>query len=136
MDVLPLNGLRQLIAVLDNFDLDDNPASHIDTPEQTEERGRKSHIPTVTTVPREDRAPSGDRQARRRPIAVLDEKEETPGSSPAATNETTTEAEAGQIHDTPNRGRLAIGRPFISGRRRGHQGRPQSGGGHDCSVKD
>ena len=71
MDVLRLNSLRHLIVVLDNFDLEGNPASDTHTPDQTEERGRKSHIPTVTTVPREERSQSDERQARRRPIAVL-----------------------------------------------------------------
>ena len=107
MDVLRHNGLRHLVILLDEIDLsnlglEDETASHTHTPEKTEERGRKSHIPTVTTVPREELSESGDRQARRRPIAVRDEKEETIDPSPAATNETTTEAEAGQIHDTPN----------------------------------
>ena len=92
MDVLRLNGLRDLVILLDEFDLnnlglEDVTASHSNTPEKTGERGRKSHMPTVTTVPREERSNSGDRQARRRPIAVRDEEEETPGSSPASTND-------------------------------------------------
>ena len=104
MELLQLKRLRNLINHLDEFGLglDGEDTSHSSPPEQTEERGRKSHIPSVTTVPRETRATSGDRQARRRPIAVPDEKEATPGSSPATTNTPTTAAEAGQVHDTPN----------------------------------
>ena len=107
MDVLRRNGLRHLVVLLDEIDLsnlglEEETTSHTDTPEKTKERGRKSHIPSVTTVPREELPESADRQARRRPIAVRDEKDETKYPSPAATNETTTEAEVSRIRDTPN----------------------------------
>ena len=107
MDVLRHNGIRQIVALLDELDLnnlglEEEATSYTITPEETKERRRKSHIPPVTTVPREDSPISGARQARRRPIAVREEKKETIDPSPAATNEKTTKAEAGQIHDTPN----------------------------------
>ena len=107
MDVLRHNGIRQIVVLLDvldlnNLGLEEEVTSYTITPVETKERGRKSHIPSVTTVPREDSPISGDRQARRRPIAVRDEKKKTIDPLPAVTDEKTTEAESGQIHDTPN----------------------------------
>ena len=107
MDVLRHNGIRQIFVLLDDLDLsnlglEEEATSHSDTPEETTERGRKTHIPPVTTVPWEGSPLSGDRQARRRPIAVREVKKKTIDPSPAATNGETTEAEAGQTHDTPN----------------------------------
>ena len=45
-------------------------SSHLHTPTEKEGRGRKSHIPPVTTVPRADTLAFGGRQARRRHTAV------------------------------------------------------------------
>ena len=102
MDLLNLHRLRNLLIIIDELGLVDETASHSPPSDQTEQRGWKSHIPSVTTVPRETRAPSGDGQARPRPIAVPDEKEATPGSSPVMASAPTTEADAGQVHDTLN----------------------------------
>ena len=136
MDVLRHNGIRQIVVLLDqlalnNLGLEEEVTSYTITPVETKERGRKSHIPSVTTVPREDAPLSGDRQARWRPIAVRDEKKKTIDPSPAVTDGKTTEAESGQIHDTPNTVERALcGRPFISGRNAGQQSQPPPGGRH------
>ena len=107
MDVLRRNTIKQILRLLDDLVLSDigfeeEAASHTITPEETKERGRKSHIPPVTTVPREGSPSSSDRQARWKPIAAREEEKKTTDPSPAATNGETTEAEAGQTHDTPN----------------------------------
>ena len=107
MDVFRHDGIKQIIVLLSDLDLndfglEDEATSHLHTPEETKERGWESHIPPVTTVPREGALLSSDRQARWRPIAVREVKKKTTDPSPAATNGETTEAEASQIHDTPN----------------------------------
>ena len=102
MDLFHINRIRELLLIIDDLGLEDEIASHSSPPDQTKRRGRKRHIPPVTTVSRETRAPSGDSQAHRRPIAVPDEKEVIPGSSPVTTSAPMTEADAGQVRDTPN----------------------------------
>ena len=65
-------------------------SSHSYTPTEKEYRGRKGHIPSVTTVPRADTLASGDRQARRRLTAVREGQ-----------TEKTIVADAGLFHRTP-----------------------------------
>ena len=107
MDVLRHEGIKRIIVLLSDLDLndlglEDEVASHLHTPEETKERGWKSHIPSVTTVPREGAFISSDRQACWRPIAVRDVKKKTTDPSPDATDGETTEAETSQTHDTHN----------------------------------
>ena len=107
MDVLRHEGIKQIVVLLSDLDLndfglEDEVASYLHTPEETKDRGRKSHIPSVTTVPREGTVLSSDSQARWRPIAVRDAKWKTTDPLPAATSGVTTEAETSQTHSTPN----------------------------------
>ena len=105
-------------------------SSHSHTPTEKEYRGRKSHIPSVTTVPRADTLASGDRQARRRHTAVREGQTKKTIPLPAVTPEKTIVADAGLFHRTPNNVEdRATGQPLYSGRRAGQRSRLPAQGG-------
>ena len=107
MDVLRRDIASFLLEYVDDIlaivtGLSDLSPSHSHTPTEIEDRGRKSHIPSVTTVPREVTLASGDRQARRRPIAVREGQTKKTVPLTAVTIEETTVADASLTHCTPN----------------------------------
>ena len=78
MDSFQANKLKKILLLIDDLGLEDETASHTSPPDQTKRRARKSHIPSVTTVPREERFSSVDRQALRNPSADQDGKKAPP----------------------------------------------------------
>ena len=107
MDDLRRDTIRLLLQSADDLLLNDavvlrKSSSHSHTPTETEDRGQKSHIPSVTTVPREVPLISDDRQARRRPIAVREGQTKKTFPLPATATEKTIVADASLSHNTPN----------------------------------
>ena len=107
MDVLRRDTIKHLLRFIDDILLAETgvlgkSTSHSHTPTETEGRGRKSHTPSVTTVPREVTLTSNDRQARQKHIAVREERKKKTFPLPAGATEKTTVADASQLHNTPN----------------------------------
>ena len=103
MDSFPICTLRELLIVINDLGLEHGTTSNTSPPKQTKDRGQKSHIPSVTTVPRETVMPSGDSQAHRKPSASTDGTGVNPVSSPAAV-QTPREEEDEEQARTPKSG--------------------------------
>ena len=84
MDVLSACTLKDLLVAVDEIGLRYEITSDRTPPRQTKKRGRKRHIPSVTTVPRARDLVSGDRQARRDHSTSSDGPGENPKPSSIA----------------------------------------------------
>ena len=102
MDSFCVNKLKEILLIIDDLGLEDETTFHTSPQNKTKRRGRKSHVPPVTTVPRKTRGLSGDRQAHQNSRAEQDGKEAPPHSPRVTASPPSAEADSGQTRRAPN----------------------------------